>query len=241
MLAALALVAPLAGVPASTASASAESAATVLSIIGDYSLLSHVAADGLRYWMAQDRHLPAEKRAVNCAVIRRHSDVTEASYRFSFLTEGLATLGEYLMVARNAQEQKGDGAFGAALVRQLDRTDARGGAFWTRARSDPPPFTLFNGPPTYCRPGARQLEEQFQGALPSQSDACHRRLTTFFTQWFDTGYPRGGGEHRPSIIGPRSRRIRLLHARLPPLIGRPTPLGTGGGSLRAAAPSWSAG
>jgi hypothetical protein len=32
--------------------------------------------------------------------------------------------------------------------------------------------------------------------------ACQMRLTRFFTQWFDTAYPHGGGPHRPSITGP---------------------------------------
>jgi len=33
--------------------------------------------------------------------------------------------------------------------------------------------------------------------------ACRARLSQFFTQWFDTAYPAGGGQHRPQITGPR--------------------------------------
>ena len=47
-----------------------------------------------------------------------------------------------------------------------------------------------------------QLEAAFQQALPSQGDACHARLAQFFTEWFDTAYPAGGGAQRPQITGP---------------------------------------
>ena len=32
--------------------------------------------------------------------------------------------------------------------------------------------------------------------------ACQQRLSQFFTQWFDTAYPAGGGANRPMITGP---------------------------------------
>ena len=38
--------------------------------------------------------------------------------------------------------------------------------------------------------------------MPNQSAACARRLDQFFTQWFDTVYPPGGGANRPQITGP---------------------------------------
>jgi len=47
-----------------------------------------------------------------------------------------------------------------------------------------------------------QLEAGFRQWLPNQSAACGARLGQFFTQWFDTAYPRGGGSHRPQITGP---------------------------------------
>jgi Peptidase family M1 domain len=47
-----------------------------------------------------------------------------------------------------------------------------------------------------------RLEAVFHHWLPVQTSACQTRLTRFFTQWFDTAYPFGGGPHRPSITGP---------------------------------------
>jgi hypothetical protein len=47
-----------------------------------------------------------------------------------------------------------------------------------------------------------QLEAGFQRFLPNQSPACLAHLSQFFTEWFDTAYPAGGGVHRPQITGP---------------------------------------
>ncbi len=47
-----------------------------------------------------------------------------------------------------------------------------------------------------------QLEAVFHRRLPVQTSACQTRLTRFFTQWFDTAYPAGGGANRPPITGP---------------------------------------
>ena len=47
-----------------------------------------------------------------------------------------------------------------------------------------------------------QLEAAFHQWMPVQSDSCQARLSQFFTQWFDTAYPTGGGTHRPMITGP---------------------------------------
>jgi len=47
-----------------------------------------------------------------------------------------------------------------------------------------------------------QLEKEFARFLPRQSHACQVRLGTFFTQWFDTAYPPGGGANRPQLTGP---------------------------------------
>jgi hypothetical protein len=48
-----------------------------------------------------------------------------------------------------------------------------------------------------------QLEQVFGERLPTRSDACQARLGTFFTEWFDTAYPPGGGPGgRPHITGP---------------------------------------
>jgi hypothetical protein len=47
-----------------------------------------------------------------------------------------------------------------------------------------------------------QLENAFGRWLPVQTHACHARLSRFFTEWFDTEYPAGGGMNRPAITGP---------------------------------------
>jgi hypothetical protein len=47
-----------------------------------------------------------------------------------------------------------------------------------------------------------QLEAAFGRWLPGRSAACRQRLGQFFTEWFDTAYPPGGGAHRPHITGP---------------------------------------
>ena len=48
-----------------------------------------------------------------------------------------------------------------------------------------------------------QLENVFHQWLPNQSAGCHAQLDQFFTQWFDTAYPVGGGPaNRPTLTGP---------------------------------------
>ena len=47
-----------------------------------------------------------------------------------------------------------------------------------------------------------QLEAAFHQWLPVQSASCQARLSQFFTQWFDTAYPTGGGNNKPMITGP---------------------------------------
>jgi hypothetical protein len=47
-----------------------------------------------------------------------------------------------------------------------------------------------------------QLEAEFHQSLPNATAACHARLDQFFTQWFDTAYPSGGGANKPQITGP---------------------------------------
>ena len=47
-----------------------------------------------------------------------------------------------------------------------------------------------------------QLEAGFAHFLPNPSRACQDRLDDFFTQWFDTVYPTGGGPNRPQLTGP---------------------------------------
>lgn len=166
-------------------------------------------------------------------------NVSEASYNLTFFKEGLATLGEFLFAARNAQTAAGgpgtpggDAAFEQSLVSSFDTYYANTGALWTAAPSDPSPFTLFSGATTYVRPGIAyialrrilgpanfaaalqqiqqnyrqgsvtetQLEAGFAAHLPNP--ACAPVLSQFFTEWFDTVYPSGGGANRPQITGP---------------------------------------
>jgi hypothetical protein len=47
-----------------------------------------------------------------------------------------------------------------------------------------------------------QMEAQYKKFLPNQSPACLARLDQFFTQWWDTSYPAGGGANKPQITGP---------------------------------------
>ena len=47
-----------------------------------------------------------------------------------------------------------------------------------------------------------EWEAAFSRWLPVQTSACRARLSQFFTQWFDTAYPAGGGGNRPQITGP---------------------------------------
>ncbi len=47
-----------------------------------------------------------------------------------------------------------------------------------------------------------ELESVFAQWLPVPTSACRARLHQFFTQWWDTAYPAGGGKNRPQITGP---------------------------------------
>jgi hypothetical protein len=47
-----------------------------------------------------------------------------------------------------------------------------------------------------------QLEAGFAAFLPKQTAACQAELSQFFTQWWDTAYPPGGGANRPQITAP---------------------------------------
>jgi aminopeptidase N len=47
-----------------------------------------------------------------------------------------------------------------------------------------------------------QLESTFESFLPVQSASCTAELGRFFTEWWDTVYPPGGGENRPQITAP---------------------------------------
>jgi hypothetical protein len=170
-------------------------------------------------------------------------NVSEANYNLTFFKEGLATLGEFLFDARNAQTAAGgpgtpagDAAFEDSLISTFDDTygDDTNDGLWTAAPSNPSPDTLFDGDSTYLRPGIAyialrqilgprnfaaalrrmqstyrqgsitepQLEAGFSAFLPNRTRGCTAELSRFFTQWFDTVYPPGGGANKPQITGP---------------------------------------
>ncbi len=168
-------------------------------------------------------------------------NVSESGYTTTFFKEGLAMLSQFLRQARVAEHAQGGPAsatsgvaFDHSLATRFNRIYGRSKQFWIRAPSNPAPYTLFNGPPTYLRPGATyvalrailggqrfidalqhiqaayggssiteaRLEAEFRTFLPVRTHACDARLDKFFSEWFDTGYPPGGGANRPMITGP---------------------------------------
>ena len=162
-------------------------------------------------------------------------NVTESNYNMTFFKEGLATLGEDFLAARDDAGGASDGSkFEQSLIDQFNDDYGSGGDFWTVAPSKPSPSDLFDDDYTYTRPGDTylalyrilgrtnfikalktiqqtyggatitepQLEAGFRQFMPNQSGACKDRLNKFFSEWFDTGYPAGGGDNRPQITGP---------------------------------------
>jgi hypothetical protein len=47
-----------------------------------------------------------------------------------------------------------------------------------------------------------QLESAFRSFLPTKTAACSAQLSAFFSEWWDTVYPPGGGPNRPQITAP---------------------------------------
>ena len=91
-------------------------------------------------------------------------NVTESNYNMTFFKEGFATLGQYLFAARHAEDAAGGpgtaagrAAFEESLIDRFNGSYASDGDFWTLAPSDPTPYTLFNGAPTYVRPGTAYI------------------------------------------------------------------------------------
>jgi hypothetical protein len=87
-------------------------------------------------------------------------NVSEANYNLTFFKEGLATFGEFIFLARNAEAAAGGStaatggtAFERELVRIFDSLYSNTGSLWTAAPSNPRPYTLFAGSTTYLRPG----------------------------------------------------------------------------------------
>jgi hypothetical protein len=91
-------------------------------------------------------------------------NVTEANYNLTFFKEGMATLGEYLFDARNAQTAAGgpgtaagDAAFDQSLINRFNQNYANTGSLWISAPSDPTPARLFATGTTYTRPGTAYI------------------------------------------------------------------------------------
>jgi hypothetical protein len=149
-------------------------------------------------------------------------NVSEADYRYTFYKEGMATLGEFLYQARLAENKaggpstaKGRAAFQASLVKQFNTTLFDGSSTYDRPGITYIALRQILGPARFNgalralqrRYGGghiseAQLEAGFRQWLPVHSSACEQRLSQFFTQWFDTAYPAGGGANRPMITGP---------------------------------------
>ena len=71
--------------------------------------------------------------------------LTSGAYNLTFFKEGFATVGEYLMLARDAetaaggpQSPAGRAAFNRTLVNLFNQTYASAGGFWTAAPSKSP-------------------------------------------------------------------------------------------------------
>jgi aminopeptidase N len=91
-------------------------------------------------------------------------NVSEANFNLTFFKEGMATLGEYLFDARNAQTAAGGpgspagrATFERSLVAQFNTNYANTGSLWRHAPSDPTPASLFSGSTTYTRPGTAYI------------------------------------------------------------------------------------
>jgi aminopeptidase N len=91
-------------------------------------------------------------------------NVTESGYNMTFFKEGMATLAQYLLAARQAEaaaggpsSRKGQAAFQASLVKDFNRTYAAPSGFWATAPSNPTPHGLFSSSNTYDRPAAAYI------------------------------------------------------------------------------------
>ncbi|HSR83307.1 MAG TPA: M1 family aminopeptidase, partial [Streptosporangiaceae bacterium] len=91
-------------------------------------------------------------------------NVTESGYTMTFFKEGMATLAQYMLVARNAEiaaggpgTAAGQAAFQASLIARFNTNYARSSSFWAEAPSNPMPVSLFDNSPTYARPATAYI------------------------------------------------------------------------------------
>ncbi len=106
-------------------------------------------------------------------------NVAASLTRYTFLKEGMATLGEYLNTARTAATAAGgygtpagNAAFDASMVSTFNSNYNSTRMNWTEVPSNPTPDSLFDNAPTYARPGLsydalRQIlgDDQYTTAL----------------------------------------------------------------------------
>jgi hypothetical protein len=91
-------------------------------------------------------------------------NVTESNYTMTFYKEGMATLAQYMLTARNAENAAGgpgtaagQAAFQASLIAQFNTNYGQGSNFWSEVPSNPTPYTLFDESPTYARPATAYI------------------------------------------------------------------------------------
>jgi hypothetical protein len=155
-------------------------------------------------------------------------NVSEANYNLTFFKEGLATLGEFFSIAQTsgAFEQSLVDQFDAIYAGPDSLwtgapSDPRPYTLFSGSRTYDRPGIAYIalrrilGPANFnaalqqiqrtYRQGSitePQLESAFKSFLPTKTAACNAALTEFFTEWWDTVYPPGGGPNRPQVTGP---------------------------------------
>ena len=155
-------------------------------------------------------------------------NVSEGGYHLTFFKEGLATLAEFFYHARLASNfqaslvsqfnriyARGGSFWTVAPSNPYPYVLFNGSNTYDRPGAAYIALRQILGPGNFNR-ALRQLQRSYGGAsisegqleavfhrwLPVHSGSCQARLSQFFSQWFDTAYPSGGGANRPMITGP---------------------------------------
>jgi Peptidase family M1 domain len=197
--------------------------------------------------------------------------VTEGSYQMTFFKEGLADwIEQYVFPARKLEGEAFQAALIARFDRQYGAgghfwTIAPSNPYPSSLFAEGPtyerPAAAYEalhqvlGEPDFDAALAQiqreyggatitepELEQVFQEHLPAGSEACHTRLTQFFSEWFDTAYTPGGGGQRPRLTGPGLAGEDLYGgggceaAAAPVATGGPAAFGEAGGGLLSPAP-----
>jgi hypothetical protein len=155
-------------------------------------------------------------------------NVSESSYNLTFFKEGMATLGEFFYLAHTSADfeqslvNQFDSIYAGpdslwtgapsdpspwTLFSGATTYDRPGIAYIALRRilgSANFDAALQRIQSTY-RQGSitePQLESAFAAYLPTRTAACTAQLSAFFSEWWDTAYPPGGGLNRPQITAP---------------------------------------